>query len=81
MSGRIADMRKGLRQRLEAKGTPGSWEHITNQIGMFSFTGLTEPQVKSLRENYHIYMVGLTACFPCFVHISRMICIRRNSSY
>ena len=80
MSGRIADMRKGLRQRLEAKGTPGSWEHITNQIGMFSFTGLTEPQVKSLRENYHIYMVGLTACFPCFVHISRMICIRSNSS-
>lgn len=57
MSGRIADMRKGLRQRLEAKGTPGSWEHITNQIGMFSFTGLTEPQVKNLRENYHIYMV------------------------
>lgn len=58
MSGRIIDMRKGLRQRLEHKGTPGSWEHITNQIGMFSFTGLTEPQVKILREQYHIYMVS-----------------------
>ncbi|PLB39420.1 aspartate aminotransferase [Aspergillus candidus] len=56
MSGRIADMRRGLRQRLEAKGTPGSWTHITDQIGMFSFTGLTEPQVKLLREKWHVYM-------------------------
>ncbi|PKY02881.1 aspartate transaminase [Aspergillus campestris IBT 28561] len=58
MSGRIADMRRGLRQRLEAKGTPGSWTHITDQIGMFSFTGLTEPQVKLLREKWHVYMVS-----------------------
>ncbi|RMJ21111.1 aspartate Aminotransferase [Aspergillus sp. HF37] len=56
MSGRIADMRKGLRQRLEAKGTPGSWAHITSQIGMFSFTGLTESQVQVLREKWHVYM-------------------------
>jgi aspartate aminotransferase len=58
MSGRIAEMRKGLRQRLEAKGTPGTWNHVTDQIGMFSFTGLTEAQVKLLREKWHIYMVG-----------------------
>ncbi|KAL2815288.1 pyridoxal phosphate-dependent transferase [Aspergillus granulosus] len=56
MSGRIAEMRKGLRERLEAKGTPGSWVHITDQIGMFSFTGLTEAQVKVLREKWHVYM-------------------------
>ncbi|PKX98784.1 aspartate aminotransferase [Aspergillus novofumigatus IBT 16806] len=56
MSGRIAEMRKGLRERLEAKGTPGNWEHITSQIGMFSFTGLTEEQVKILREKWHVYM-------------------------
>lgn len=58
MSGRIADMRTGLRQRLEAKGTPGSWAHITDQIGMFSFTGLSEQQVKLLRDKWHVYMVG-----------------------
>lgn len=58
MSGRIAEMRKGLRERLEAKGTPGNWEHITSQIGMFSFTGLTEEQVKILREKWHVYMVS-----------------------
>ena len=41
MSGRIKEMRTGLRERLEKLGTPGNWEHITNQIGMFSYTGLT----------------------------------------
>ncbi|KAJ5804897.1 hypothetical protein N7474_010784 [Penicillium riverlandense] len=56
MSGRIQEMRKGLRARLEEKGTPGSWAHITDQIGMFSFTGLSEAQVKVLRDKWHVYM-------------------------
>ncbi|OJJ46591.1 hypothetical protein ASPZODRAFT_66640 [Penicilliopsis zonata CBS 506.65] len=56
MSGRIQEMRAGLRARLEERGTPGAWNHITEQIGMFSFTGLTEPQVKVLRDQWHIYM-------------------------
>ncbi|KAH8703667.1 putative aspartate transaminase [Talaromyces proteolyticus] len=56
MSGRIIEMRRGLRQRLEAKGTPGTWDHITSQIGMFSFTGLNEKQVQILREKWHVYM-------------------------
>lgn len=56
MSGRIIEMRKTLRSKLEALGTPGTWNHITDQIGMFSFTGLTEPQVLKLREEHHIYM-------------------------
>jgi aspartate aminotransferase, cytoplasmic len=56
MSGRIISMRKALRSKLEELGTPGTWNHITDQIGMFSFTGLTEPQVLKLREDSHIYM-------------------------
>lgn len=56
MSGRIISMRKALRSKLEELGTPGKWEHITDQIGMFSFTGLTEKQVAKLREEAHIYM-------------------------
>jgi len=56
MSGRIIDMRNGLRKRLEDKGTPGTWDHVTSQIGMFSFTGLSEEQVKILREKWHVYM-------------------------
>ncbi|KAK6437603.1 Aspartate aminotransferase, cytoplasmic [Oleoguttula sp. CCFEE 5521] len=56
MSGRIKEMRKALRSKLEEKKTPGTWNHITDQIGMFSFTGLNEAQVQKLREKYHVYM-------------------------
>ncbi|RBQ88259.1 hypothetical protein VDGD_10169 [Verticillium dahliae] len=56
MSGRIIDMRKALRAKLEALGTPGTWHHITDQIGMFSFTGLSEAQVLKLRNDAHVYM-------------------------
>lgn len=56
MSGRIIEMRKALRSKLEQMGTPGTWNHITDQIGMFSFTGLSPPQVNKLREKFHIYM-------------------------
>ena len=41
MSHRILDMRKALRSELERLKTPGTWSHITSQIGMFSFTGLS----------------------------------------
>ena len=57
MAGRIIDMRKELRQKLEKlNGKEGSWRHITDQIGMFSFTGLTEKQVLKIREDAHVYM-------------------------
>lgn len=38
---RMNDMRAALRSALEKKQVPGDWSHITTQIGMFSFTGLT----------------------------------------
>lgn len=56
MSSRIIEMRKALRHHLEQLQTPGTWNHITDQIGMFSFTGLKAPQVKVLKEKYSIYM-------------------------
>jgi len=56
MSGRIIEMRKALQEHLEKLGTPGSWKHITSQIGMFSFTGLSEKQVGQLRDKWHVYM-------------------------
>ncbi|GAB1318584.1 Aspartate aminotransferase, cytoplasmic [Madurella fahalii] len=56
MSGRIIAMRKALRSKLEELGTPGQWNHITDQIGMFSFTGLSEAQVLKLRSDFHVYM-------------------------
>jgi len=36
MSGRIMDMRAALKNKLVELKTPGNWDHITNQIGMFS---------------------------------------------
>ena len=56
MSGRIIEMRQRLFDALKRKGTPGTWNHIVDQIGMFSFTGLTKAQVKVLKEKYHCYL-------------------------
>ena len=56
MSGRIADMRAKLRSALEAR-TARDWSHITSQVGMFSYTGLTAPQVLRLRAEHHVYML------------------------
>jgi aspartate aminotransferase len=78
MSGRIIEMRKGLQERLEKMGTPGNWDHITSQIGMFSFTGLTEKQVGILREKWHVYMVGLRSLFKMWrLRLIRSLCRRR----
>lgn len=56
MSSRIISMRKALRQHLEDMKTPGTWNHITEQIGMFSYTGLNPNQVKYLISEFHIYL-------------------------
>jgi len=56
MASRILDMRDMLRGAIEARGTPGTWNHITDQIGMFSFTGLTNPQVERMVNEFSIYM-------------------------
>ncbi|XP_012061114.1 PREDICTED: LOW QUALITY PROTEIN: probable aspartate aminotransferase, cytoplasmic [Atta cephalotes] len=58
MSRRIKQMRIGLYHRLLKLDTPGTWDHIIQQIGMFSYTGLTEKQVQYLRNYYHIYMLS-----------------------
>ena len=58
MASRIDEMRKALRSKLEALGSKRDWSHITKQIGMFSFTGLNEAQVKIMIEKYHIYMTS-----------------------
>ncbi|CAI4213024.1 unnamed protein product [Parascedosporium putredinis] len=47
-----------LRAKLEELGTPGTWNHITDQIGMFSFTGLSQAQALQIRQESHVYMTG-----------------------
>ena len=56
MSGRIMAMRQALKQELDRLKTPGQWDFITRQIGMFTFTGLNRDQVIELRLKWHVYM-------------------------
>ncbi|GBN17372.1 Aspartate aminotransferase, cytoplasmic [Araneus ventricosus] len=56
MSGRTKQMRATLKAKLDHLGTPGTWDHVVSQIGMFSYTGLSEDQVKFLIEQRHIYL-------------------------
>ncbi|KAL4253861.1 Aspartate aminotransferase [Abortiporus biennis] len=59
MANRIIEMRRELHRSLtEELKTPGNWDHIINQIGMFSFTGLNAEQSKAMVEKAHIYMTG-----------------------
>lgn len=63
MSDRIKEMRTLLKAALDDNGAPGNWDRILNQIGMFSYTGLTVQQVKFMREKYHIYMTYASDSF------------------
>uniref|UniRef100_A0A7S3TRA8 Aspartate aminotransferase n=1 Tax=Strombidinopsis acuminata TaxID=141414 RepID=A0A7S3TRA8_9SPIT len=57
MADRILEVRDMLRKGLEAKGTPGTWNHITDQIGMFSFTGLSAAMCERLIAEHHVYLL------------------------
>lgn len=56
MADRIIGIRQKLRCDLEQMGSIRSWAHITNQIGMFCFTGLKPEQVERLTKEYSIYL-------------------------
>jgi len=56
MSERIQGMRGKLRGYLE-EATGTDWSHITAQIGMFSYTGLTKKQCVWCRENGSLFML------------------------
>ena len=45
-----------MRRNLEQIGAKGTWDHVTTQIGMFSFTGLTPKQSDAMVKKHHIYM-------------------------
>ncbi|KAG0683760.1 Aspartate aminotransferase, cytoplasmic [Pichia californica] len=58
MSSRINRMRQELVSELQRLQTPGTWNHITEQQGMFSFTGLNPEQVSKLENDHGIYLLG-----------------------
>jgi len=58
MSSRIIKMRQALYDELQKLQTPGTWEHIITQIGMFSYTGLNAKQSKYLIDEFHVYLLS-----------------------
>jgi len=61
----VADMRDHIQQlrdlmvaKLSERGAKRDFSFISRQNGMFSFTGLTPEQVKTLKEEHGLYMVG-----------------------
>uniref|UniRef100_G3N500 Aspartate aminotransferase n=1 Tax=Gasterosteus aculeatus aculeatus TaxID=481459 RepID=G3N500_GASAC len=58
MADRVLLMRDQLKAKLQALGTPGTWDHITQQIGMFSFTGLNPKQVEYMIAEKHVYLMA-----------------------
>lgn len=56
MADRIIDMRSALVAGLKKSGSSRDWSHITKQIGMFAFTGLSSEQCNRLAREFHIYL-------------------------
>ncbi|KAF3447987.1 hypothetical protein FNV43_RR08694 [Rhamnella rubrinervis] len=56
MANRIRRKRAALRDSLEKLGSPINWEHVTNQVGMFCFSGLTPDHIDQLAREFHVYM-------------------------
>jgi aromatic-amino-acid transaminase len=55
MRGRIKQMRATLVEKLKAAGVKQDMSFITQQIGMFSYSGLTKDQMVRLRNEFGVY--------------------------
>ena len=52
---RIKQMRVALVEKLKAAGVKQDMSFITEQIGMFSYSGLTKDQMVRLRSEFGVY--------------------------
>ena len=57
MRQRIAATRRQLVERLGAAGVAGDLAYITQQMGMFSYSGLSQAQMQRLRDEFGVYGV------------------------
>uniref|UniRef100_A0A3B4X5L1 aspartate transaminase n=1 Tax=Seriola lalandi dorsalis TaxID=1841481 RepID=A0A3B4X5L1_SERLL len=46
-----------LREKLRLLGTPGCWDHLTQQGGLFCCTGLNDQQVEFLSRSRHVSLL------------------------
>ncbi|MDR0991109.1 MAG: aspartate/tyrosine/aromatic aminotransferase [Propionibacteriaceae bacterium] len=68
MRDRIKAVRRALRRGLEDRGLNGNFSYITQQTGMFSYSGLTPEQMHRLRDDYAVY--GLDSGRLCMAAIN-----------
>ena len=62
MADRIIKMRALLRENLEKLGSKHDWSHITNQIGMFAYTGLKADQMDRLAKDSYAQIAAGPMC-------------------
>ncbi|EIR55840.1 aminotransferase class I and II family protein, partial [Yersinia pestis PY-14] len=55
---RILDMRHTLVEALKASLPERNFDYLLQQRGMFSYTGFSEAQVESLREEFGVYLIA-----------------------
>lgn len=55
MAERIIEMRALLKKNLQELGSKQNWDHITDQIGMFAYTGLGKEQMERLAKECSVY--------------------------
>uniref|UniRef100_A0A8D2IV61 Putative aspartate aminotransferase, cytoplasmic 2 n=2 Tax=Urocitellus parryii TaxID=9999 RepID=A0A8D2IV61_UROPR len=59
-------IKEKVKEKLRLLGTPGSWDHITEQTGTHGYLGLSHQQVEYLIKKKHIYMPKSTRInFTC----------------
>ena len=58
MRSRIASVRGALRQMLEERQVTDDLSFVTDQTGMFSYTGFSPEAVARLRDDFGIYIAG-----------------------
>ncbi|MDP3539705.1 MAG: amino acid aminotransferase [Azonexus sp.] len=58
MRDRIRAMRIGLVDAIKAQGVAQDFSFVVQQRGMFSYTGLTAPQVERMKDEFGIYAVS-----------------------
>lgn len=56
MADRIISVRTQLHDNLKKEGSQHDWSHITDQIGMFCFTGMNQQQAERITKDFSIYL-------------------------
>ena len=57
MNNRLFSMRVKLRDTIHALGNPNNWSFLTEQSGMFSYTGLKVYEIDKLLKEYAIFLL------------------------